>query len=197
MTLAYKYIKINKMDSIKLQIGDSSKTIYEVSSEMAKESGVLADILEDGMDSNVIPLLTITSKYTMDLVIEFMKMQEARGKDKLLNYVMGPENTVVSKGSIEKPIVSDNIADSIPKSHEEFATFINKVANDGDYYVRLSELAHVSNYLDMKSLLDLCAAKIGSLVRGREKKDICKMFNIPFSDEKISENDHEMVTTTS
>lgn len=72
---------------------------------------------------------------------------------------------------IEKPLQSSNMKDI---TDEWSAQFIDKLS--------VKELANIittSHYLQIKSLLDLCCAKIVSLCKGKSEEEIFKVFGVP------------------
>lgn len=70
---------------------------------------------------------------------------------------------------VEKPLKSANLAECVPKI---FADYI-----DVDQEV-LYEILLGANYLDIKTLLDLCCAKTASMIKGKTPEQIRATFNI-------------------
>eukprot|EP00915_Cephaloidophora_sp_WS-2016_P000028 GHVH01000065.1.p1 GENE.GHVH01000065.1~~GHVH01000065.1.p1 ORF type:complete len:190 (+),score=33.40 GHVH01000065.1:106-675(+) len=71
---------------------------------------------------------------------------------------------------IEKPLRSTRLSECGVSAWDE--NFINK-PND-----QLQELILAANYLDVKPLLELCAAKIASLMKGKSVEELRSEFNI-------------------
>jgi S-phase kinase-associated protein 1 len=56
---------------------------------------------------------------------------------------------------------------------EWYASFIHTTEQEV-----LFDLVLAANYMDIKPLLDLCCAKVASLIKGKSPEDIRKTFNI-------------------
>merc|ERR1719271_82220 len=61
----------------------------------------------------------------------------------------------------------------------------------------LFELIQAANYLDIKSLLDLCVAKVASMVKGRSPDEVCRQFNIRKDGDETSEKEAQSMVESS
>jgi S-phase kinase-associated protein 1 len=72
---------------------------------------------------------------------------------------------------IEKPIKSDKMEENV--SDKWYADFIDKFDND-----KLMKILLAANYMDIKSLINLAAAKIASQIKDKTPKEIRERFGI-------------------
>ena len=72
---------------------------------------------------------------------------------------------------IEKPIKSENMEENV--SDKWYADYIDKFDNDN-----LMKILLAANYMDIKSLIDLAAAKIASQIKDKTPKEIRERFGI-------------------
>ncbi len=146
----------------------------EVDREVAARSVTVAGMLDDDIETEVpvIPLPEIT-KVTMEKVIDYIKHVQAGNAP--------PE--------IQKPLPSNDLRDV---TTEWYAKFIDL----DDEFVQ--DIILAANYLDIKDLLALGCAKMGSVIRGLSIPEFRKRFNIvndftpeeeaePFDEAKLAE----------
>ena len=137
-------------EKIRLQTMDGEEV--EVDKEIACKSQLIKGILEENADpDDVIPLPSV-KKAILDKVLEFCTY---------INQHPAPE--------IEKPLRSSNLADV---AGEWYANFVNLEQE------LLFELIMASNFMDIKSLLELACAKVASMIKGKTIPEIRKFFNI-------------------
>ena len=120
--------------------------------KLAIESGLIKTMLDDQDNPDEsIPLANIDEE-TLKQCFNFVEHH--------LNEPLGP---------IEKPLRSNNLADSVP---EWFSKFI-----DVDLE-KVYDIIAASNYLEIKPLIELGCAKVGSLMKGKSIPELRKMFNL-------------------
>lgn len=71
---------------------------------------------------------------------------------------------------IPKPLPSENLLEVVD---EWDATFISSFDLDTVF-----DLINASNYLDLRPLLDLCCARIASIMKGKSAEEIRSIFNL-------------------
>jgi len=141
------------MEDEMLKLRTSDDLLTEISKPLMMKSVQIRGMIEDGGDaSEEIPLPDIT-KPTLDKVIEFLKHIEAGNA--------APE--------IDKPLRSNDLKDV---TSEWYANFIEL---DDD---TVQDIILAANYLDIKELLALSCAKMGSVIRGLTIPEFRKRFNI-------------------
>lgn len=141
------------MEGEKLKLRTSDEILTEVDKSLMMKSVHVRGMIEDGGDSSEeIPLPDI-NKPTLDKVIEFLKHVEAGNP--------APE--------IEKPLRSNDLKDV---TTEWYANFIEL---DDD---TVQDIILAANFLDIKELLALSCAKMGSVIRGLTIPEFRKRFNI-------------------
>jgi S-phase kinase-associated protein 1 len=141
------------MEGEKLKLRTSDEILTEVDKNLMMRSVHIRGMIEDGGDSSEeIPLPDI-SKPTLDKVIEFLKHVDAGNP--------APE--------IEKPLRSNDLKDV---TSEWYAAFIDL---DDD---TVQDIILAANFLDIKELLALSCAKMGSVIRGLTIPEFRKRFNI-------------------
>ena len=144
----------------------SDSVKIEIPLHLAEYSKTIKNTLEDGESEDAIPLPTISEK-VMRKIIEFLNYLEEN-----------PEPT------ISKPITTGDIHDF---TEQWYADFINL-----DDHQFVFDIITASNFLDLKSLLDLGCAKIATLLKVREAPEIRELFGIendftPEEEQKIIE----------
>ena len=124
--------------------------------EITKDSAVLSELLKqkinDFPDEEKFPINEVDEK-TAEKVKEYLSH---------FNGTAPPE--------IEKPLKSNNIKNV---TDEWSANFMNRMSFDD--IINLSEAA---NYMGINCLLDLCSAKIASLIKDKSEEEIKKEFKI-------------------
>jgi S-phase kinase-associated protein 1 len=70
---------------------------------------------------------------------------------------------------IDKPLKSSNMSENVD---EWDAKFIDQPQDI------IFELLNAANYMDIKSLLDLCCGKVASIMKDKTSDEICRTFNI-------------------
>lgn len=141
------------MEGPKIKLKTSDDIITEESRDIMLRSVIIKEMIDDSGDSDeIIPLPEIT-KFTLDKVIEFLK-HLAEGN---------------AAPDIEKPLRSNDMRDV---TTEWYANFIDL---DDD---TVQDIILAANYLDIKELLALSCAKMGSVIRGLTIPEFRKRFNI-------------------
>ena len=127
--------------------------LIEESKSIVLQSGTIRGMIEDGRDlKENSPLPEITGP-TMRLVIEYFKHIEAKN----------------AAPDIEKPLKSNDMKDA---TTEWYADYIEK----NDEIVQ--DIILAANYLEIKELVQLGCAKMGSIIRGMSVIEFRKRFNI-------------------
>jgi S-phase kinase-associated protein 1 len=85
--------------------------------------------------------------------------------EKIIVFMEYHENVKFTE--VEKPIKSTNIRDLVSYWDADFIN-VDKIL--------LFDLLQYSNYLDIKELLDLCCAKIATMIKGKTKAQLEKNF---------------------
>ena len=117
---------------------------------------MIAEISQDTTEDIEIPLYNISDRI-MPLIIEFVK----------INY-----NIPLDK--IPKPLVSCQMVDNLPNiTQKPYIDFIEALTLE-----QLQELIEGFNYLCINPGIELCAAKIASLIRGKTTEEIRAMLKI-------------------
>jgi S-phase kinase-associated protein 1 len=125
---------------------------YEVELEIAQQSVILKNMIEDTGKEGKIPLNNLDIP-TFDRILEFCRhYRDAK---------MSP---------IEKPLKSSNLADVVD---EWYAKFIDLEKMDD-----IISLVIAANYLDIDPLTELSCAKLASLIKGKTAEEIRKKFGI-------------------
>lgn len=125
---------------------------YEVELEIAQQSVILKNMIEDTGKEGTIPLNNLEIP-TFDRILEFCRhYRDAK---------MSP---------IEKPLKSNNLADVVD---EWYAKFIDLEKMDD-----IIGLVIAANYLDIDPLTELSCAKLASLIKGKTAEEIRKKFGI-------------------
>ena len=70
---------------------------------------------------------------------------------------------------IEKPLSSSDLSQIVDQWHADFVNVEQEL---------LFEIVMAANYLDIKPLLELCCAKVASLIKGKSVPEIRRFFSI-------------------
>lgn len=124
---------------------------FEVASKVARMSVLIKTTLEGDPTAREVALATVSSA-VLKKMLEFMGYH-------------------VDKpcAEIEKPIKSTNMEEVVCKWDADFINLDNE---------ELFALILASNWMDVKSLLDLGCAKIASMIKGKSPEEIRKKFDI-------------------
>jgi len=126
---------------------------FVVEKDIALMSNFVASMLEYSEEVEVrVPLPNVSGKI-LEQVVQFLQYN----KKNPLNEIGKP---------LKSSIMSENVNDPW------FATFTDK-----DQSI-IFELILAANYLDIQPLLDLCCAKVASLIKGKTPEQIRLTFNI-------------------
>ena len=137
---------------------------FTISKEVSQLSELLKTILEDEKENEI--YLKIVSSQYLKKVIEFMNY-----------YSTNPFE------EIQIPLKSPNLKDIVSKWYISFLDIDNDT---------LFELISVSNYLDIKPLLDLTCAKVATMIKGKDTSEIRDTFRITLQpeEEKLIDNNY-------
>jgi len=135
----------------KLRLVSSDGEKFEVSKKIATSSELVKTMAEGDKEENEIPLPNVKSA-VLRKVVEYMKY-----------HVDNPAR------EIEKPLKSANMSEVVSQWDADFVDVDQEV---------LFELILAANYMDVKPLLDLCCAKVASMIKGKSPEQIRKTFNI-------------------
>ena len=125
--------------------------VVEVPKNIAMQSVLIRGIIEDSGIEDEIPLPQI-KKPILEKIIQFCTHIEQNAP---------PE--------IDKPLRSNQLSDVV---NEYYAGFVDVEQE------LLFELILASNFLDIKSLLELCCAKVASMIKGMTIPEIRDYFHI-------------------
>ena len=137
-------------DSIKLVTKDGKE--IEISKKEAELSELLKAAINDNPKESSFPLNELDEKCG----------------EKIKEYLSHFNGTAPPE--IEKPITSNEMKNL---TDEWSANFIDKMTME-----ELVNLTVAANYMGINSLLDLCCAKVASLCKDKDEKEIFKTFNI-------------------
>jgi len=135
----------------KLRLISSEGEKFEVLKKVAITSELVKTMAEGDKEENEIPLPNVKSA-VLRKVIEYMRY-----------HVDQPSR------EIEKPLKSANMQEVVSQFDADFVDVDQEV---------LFELILAANYMDVKPLLDLCCAKVASMIKGKTPEAIRKTFNI-------------------
>ena len=137
---------------------------FTISKEVSQLSELLKTILEDEKENEI--YLKIVSSQYLKKVIEFMNYYSSNPFEE-----------------IQKPLKSPNLKDFLSDWYISFLDIDNDT---------LFELISVSNYLDIKPLLDLTCAKVATMIKGKDTSEIRDTFRISLQpeEEKIIDNSY-------
>jgi S-phase kinase-associated protein 1 len=142
--------KDDKTFSGKINLISQEGHSFEISKSAAVMSKVLQVIIEGDNKETEIPLKEVSTD-VMQKVVEFMIYHEN-----------------VEMPEISKPIQHTNIKYLTTQWDANFINVENEL---------LFKLLTVSNYLDMKPLLNLCCAKIATMIKGKTREQIKTIFH--------------------
>jgi len=125
---------------------------FEVDLEVAQQSVILKNMIEDTGKEGEIPLNNLKIG-TLKKIIEFCThYKDAK---------MAP---------IEKPLKTNNLAEVVDKW---YSNFIDIEKTD-----EIIEIVIAANYLDIDPLTELSCAKLASMIKGKSAEEIRKKFGI-------------------
>ena len=125
--------------------------IIEVPVEVASTSKLIAGLIEDGGTDDEIPISQV-NKAIMEKVLTFMQRMTEH---------QPPE--------IEKPLSSTDLSQVVEAWYADYVNVDQET---------LFEIVMAANYLDIKPLLELSCAKVASMIKGKDVKQIRQFFNI-------------------
>ena len=136
-------------DKVKLITSDGEEV--EIDIDVAEKSVLIKGLIDDSPEEQI-PLPNV-KRPILEKVIDFCKY---------LKDHQAPE--------IEKPLKSVDLASNVDDPW--YVDYINLEQED------LFELIMASNYLEIRPLLELACANVGSLVKNKSIQEIRKFFNI-------------------
>ena len=140
--------------------------------KLTKKAAILSDLLKGMKD------------LPEDLVIPLNDDISSQTIEKIVNYLVHFNG--ISPKEISKPLY---ITDMNKITDEYSAAFVDKLKID-----ELVDMISAAHYMKIKSLLNLCCAKMVSLCKGKNEEDIFNIFGVPKDffkpevKEKIKEN---------
>lgn len=170
------------MSQITILVSSDLKN-FEVPTNIAKYS-VLVETMLEGIDDDKVEVpLSNVSGDILARVITFLEY-----------------NDKFPIGVIDKPIKSVNMSENFETSVGEdarkwYADFVDKLPQEV-----LFDLILAANFMDIKCLLDLCCAKVASLIKGKTPEEIRSVFkktneeNEKDKDKNKNENENEIET---
>jgi len=138
-------------DDKKLKLISNEGEKFELPKKVAIQSELVKTMAEGDKEAVDIPLPNVKAS-VLRKVVEYMRYHA--------------ENPAKE---IEKPLKSANMAEVVSPWDSEFVDVDQEV---------LFELILAANYMDVKPLLDLCCAKVASMIKGKTPEAIRKTFNI-------------------
>ena len=144
-------------------ISKLDNSTFETNTNSASHSGLLRSLIEDYKEENEFIIPDIRGE-VLGVVIRYLETHQ--GKEGILN--------------LPKPLKNYDLKEYI--SEEDFI-FLERY-NDDIY--GLFELMNAANYLDVKSLLELCCAKAACLTKDLKTEQFLEVFQI---DQDMSEED--------
>ncbi|CAG9317932.1 unnamed protein product [Blepharisma stoltei] len=139
------------MADTKLKLKSREDQIFEVEVGIALQSQLIKSVVEDSGTEEEIPLPNVRGPI-LEKVIEYLRhYKDSQPLD------------------IERPLKADAFEESVPAWDSEFIKLRPDV---------VLELLSASNYLDIKPLIDLCAAKIASMLDGKSPEEIRNYFGL-------------------
>ena len=127
--------------------------MFSLPREAALRSNLIKNMLEDANPDEEIPLPNISAP-----ILTFV-----------LEYLDHYADQATTPPEIEKPLKTANLVELVPQWDFAFVDKGHEV---------LFELILAANYLDVKGLLDLAAAKVASMIKGKSPDEIRRTFNI-------------------
>lgn len=159
-------------------IKSNEGAMFYLTTEQAVLSNIIKDMIENCTQNEII-LDSISSK-SLQKIVEFMIHETDTETEKL------PDNILLIKDTVG--IVCMNV----DKWYSDFLN-LNKDFNIYD----LKNLTNAANYLDINDLLELCCAKIASILKGKSKEEMRSLINLEndfsVSEEKEIKREHEWV----
>lgn len=141
------------MSNRPLQLVSKEGVSFSLSRVSACGSALLEDMMKNASLDEPIHFPSISTGI-LDFVVEYL--------DHFANSTSRPS-------VIQKPLISANFAELVSAWENQFAEKPHEV---------LFELILAANYLCMQGLVDLTAAKVASMVKGRSPEEIRRTFNI-------------------
>jgi S-phase kinase-associated protein 1 len=136
--------------SVKLRSSDNQ--LFEVSVATARQSALIAQMLDDSSVDEEIPLMNVKA-LILKKVIEYCEYHQTRPAEE-----------------IQKPLKSTNLMDcGVSDWDFDYISVEQEI---------LMELIMAANYLDVKPLLELSCAKVASMIKGKTPEELRKTFNI-------------------
>jgi len=124
---------------------------FELAKRIAVQSELVKTMSEGDKEENEIPVPNVKTS-VLKKVIEYMRY-----------HVDNPAR------EIEKPLKSANMSEVVSQWDADFVDVDQEV---------LFELILAANYMDVKPLLDLCCARVASMIKGKTPEQIRRTFNI-------------------
>ena len=134
-----------------IKVKSNDNVVVELSSKAAAKSGLLKGIIEDYPEDSEFPLTSVDGK-TLEKVKEYLTHYQEENPNK-----------------IEKPLKSNKFEEC---ANEWDLKFI------GDNNDTVLALILAANFMDIKPLLELAAAKVACTIRGTTTESIRKDFGI-------------------
>jgi len=135
-----------------LKLISSDGKVFELPKNVALQSVLVKTMSEGDKEAQDIPLPNVNS-IVLDKVVQY-----------LMHHVNNPAR------EIEKPLKSSDMKQVVSTWDAEFV--------DVDQTL-LFEIIVASNYMDIKPLLDLCCAKVASMMKGKTASAIRRTFGLP------------------
>jgi S-phase kinase-associated protein 1 len=135
-----------------LSLNSSDNVKVTIDSKSAERSVLLKGLLQDYSDENDIPMPDIKGDILKKCVEYMTHYKDTEPKD------------------IPRPLPSPNLLDV---TDEWDVNFISGIDLDSVF-----EIINASNYLDLKSLLDLSCSRIASIMKGKTAEEIRNIFNL-------------------
>ena len=136
--------------SVILETNDGNT--YTIKREYAMHSNLIKSYIEDNDDENIKFYLKNVNTENLEHIIEFIKYF-----------------SVEPMTDIPKPLISTNMSEYV---QEWYSNFVDKEQD------KLMELILAANYMDIKPLLNLCCAKVATMIKDLTPKEIREKFNI-------------------
>lgn len=142
-------LETNTQSESYITLVSSQKTKFKCPIHVLFISNIISNMLEFDNDEDI-PLLNVNDK-CMKKIIEYMKYYH---NDNMNN--------------IEKPLISSDLKDIIQ------VWYVNFIDIEQEF---LFSLVQAANYLDIQPLLNLCCAKIASMIKNKTSDEIKEIFN--------------------
>ena len=125
--------------------------VYEADIEAAKQSILINGLIEDGGTDDEIPIPQV-NKPIMEKVMQFCEHLKEH-----------------APLEIEKPLSSTDMTQVVDQWHADYINLDQEM---------LFEVTMAANYLDVKPLLELCCAKVASMIKGKSVEETRQFFNL-------------------